>query len=85
VAHNLGFNNGQQMAGARVTTCLPVFNDRRQGVVINANNSRDARSYANNAPSRFDKLGNVVRHLQLCGRYCQGITRGVVVEFNRKD
>jgi hypothetical protein len=31
VAHNLGFNNGQQMASARVTVCLPLhFNDRRR-------------------------------------------------------
>jgi hypothetical protein len=47
---NLGFNNGQQMAGARVTICLPFFNDRRQGIVINANKLRDARSYAKSPP-----------------------------------
>jgi hypothetical protein len=50
VAYNLGFNNGQQMAGARVTICLPFFNDRRQGIVINANKLRDARSYAKSPP-----------------------------------
>ena len=37
MAHNLGFNNGQQMASARVTIWLRFFNDRRQRLVIDAN------------------------------------------------
>ena len=34
-------------------------NDRRQGLVINANKFREARSYAKNPPPRFHKLGDV--------------------------
>jgi hypothetical protein len=35
--------NGQRQSH----NLLAGFNDRRQGFLINANNSRDARSYAN--------------------------------------
>jgi hypothetical protein len=34
------------MAGARVTICLPFFDDRCRGLAIKANKIRDARSYA---------------------------------------
>jgi hypothetical protein len=43
------------MASARVTICSPFSNDRRQRLVINANQFRNARSYAKSAPPRFHK------------------------------
>jgi hypothetical protein len=47
-------------------------NDRRQGLVINANKFREARSDAK-SPPRFHKLSDVDGHrLRFCGRVAKG-------------
>jgi hypothetical protein len=85
VAHNLGFNNGQQMASARVTICSPFSNDRRQRLVINANQFRNARSYAKSAPPRFHKVGDVDgRRLRFCGRFAEGYSGAPSSPLRRK-
>jgi hypothetical protein len=44
------------------------------GLVINANNSRDARSYAKKSSPRFHKLGDLdFRHLRGCGRFAKAL------------
>jgi hypothetical protein len=48
-------------------------NDRRQRLVINADQFRNARSYARSASPRFHKGGDVDgRRLQFCGRFAKG-------------
>ena len=47
------------MAGARVTICLLVFNDRRQGLVINAKRLPRCALLLQESPPGFHKLGGV--------------------------
>ena len=69
------------MASGEVTICLPFFNDRRQGLVISADN---AGSYAKNPASHFVMA---MRTSATCN-YAADLPRhysGVVAKFNRKD
>jgi len=69
------------MASARVTICLPVFNDRRQGLVISADN---VCSHAKNLASHFI----MAMWTSATCNYAADLPRhysGVVAKFNRKD
>src|SRR6267142_2776893 len=77
----LGLIMAGKWPAARVTIYLPFFNDRRQGLVINADN---AGSYAKNPASHFI----MAMWTSATCNYAADLPRhysGVVAKFNRKD